>query len=147
MVSAFPSHVLASNEDSHPDRQSALVMRNISVRGHRTSIRLEPQIWESMTEICRREFCTPHDVCSYVAERKPPNGSLTSSLRVFILSYFRTCATEDGHRSSGHGQGMFLSQQHERRQMRTLRADALDRNPPDGSDRSPQRTRSGTDTG
>jgi predicted DNA-binding ribbon-helix-helix protein len=127
MVSAFPSRVVASNEDSHSDRQSALVMRNISVRGHRTSIRLEPQIWESMTEICRREFCTPHDVCSYVAERKPPNGSLTSSLRVFILGYFRTCATEDGHRSSGHGQGMFMSQQQERREMRAKKADGRDR--------------------
>ena len=147
MVSAFPSALLASNEDSNPDRHSALVMRNVSVRGRRTSIRLEPQIWDSMTEICRREFCTPHDVCSYVAERKPPHGSLTSSLRVFILDYFRKSSTQDGHRSAGHGQGMFLSQQHERRQMRTLRADALDRNPPDGSDRSPQRTRSGTDTG
>jgi predicted DNA-binding ribbon-helix-helix protein len=127
MVSAFPSHVLASNEDSHPDRQSALVMRNISVRGHRTSIRLEPQIWESMTEICRREFCTLHDVCSYVAERKPPHGSLTSSLRVFILNYFRTCATEDGHHRTGHGQGMFMSQQQERLQMRKLKADGLHR--------------------
>ena len=127
MVSAFPSALLASNEDPRPDKRSALVIRNVSVHGHRTSIRLEPQIWDSMTEICRREFCTPHDVCSYVAERKPPHGSLTSSLRVFILNYFRTCATEDGHHRTGHGQGMFMSQQRERMEMRKLKADALDR--------------------
>jgi predicted DNA-binding ribbon-helix-helix protein len=70
MASAFPSPLLSLTEESQPDRHSALVMRNISVRGHRTSIRLEPQMWDSMTEICRREFCTPLDVCSYVAERK-----------------------------------------------------------------------------
>ena len=29
---------------------------------------------------------------------------------VFILDYFRTSATEDGHRNAGHGQGMFLAQ-------------------------------------
>ena len=127
MVSAFPSALLASNEDPRPDKRSALVIRNVSVNGHRTSIRLEPQIWDSMTEICRREFCTPHDVCSYVAERKPPHGSLTSSLRVFILNYFRTCATEDGHHRTGHGQGMFMSQQQERLEMRKHKAEALDR--------------------
>jgi predicted DNA-binding ribbon-helix-helix protein len=141
MVSASPSSLLSSNEDPRPDKRSALVIRNVSVHGHRTSIRLEPQIWDSMTEICRSEFCTPHDVCSYVAERKPAHGSLTSSLRVFILDYFRKSSTQDGHRSAGHGQGMFISQQQERMEMRKLKADAVER--PDGLSRSPQRTRSG----
>ena len=50
-----------------------------------------------------------------------------SSLRVFILDYFRTCATEDGHRSAGHGQGMFLSQQQERIEMRAMKAHAAER--------------------
>jgi predicted DNA-binding ribbon-helix-helix protein len=67
-----------------------------------------------LDEICRREFCTLHDVCSYVAERKPPHSSLTSSLRVFVLDYFHTSSNEDGHRSGGHGQGMFLSEQRAR---------------------------------
>jgi len=105
-------------------------MRNVSVRGRRTSIRLEPQIWDTLAEICRREFCTPHDVCSHVAASKLPQGSLASSLRVFILDYFRVSATEDGHRRAGHGQGMFLSEQEERKQMRAMRADQRD---PDGS--------------
>ena len=101
MVSAFPNRRTAQNEG--PERHSALVMRNVSVKGRRTSIRLEPQIWDTLAEICRREFCTLHDVCSHVDGRKPPHGSLASSLRVFILDYFRTSATEDGHRSAGHG--------------------------------------------
>jgi predicted DNA-binding ribbon-helix-helix protein len=96
-----------------------------------------------MTEICRSEFCTPHDVCSYVAERKPPQGSLTSSLRVFILDYFRKSSTQDGHRSAGHGQGMFISQQQERMEMRAMKADALERKSSDELKSSPQRTRSG----
>ena len=128
MGSAFPDRVIAS-EPSRADRHSALVMRNVSVRGHRTSIRLEPQIWDTLAEICRREFCTPHDVCSYAAEHRPTHGSLASSLRVFILDYFRRCATEDGHRSAGHGQGMFLSQQQERKQMRGMKGERPE--PPD----------------
>ena len=82
---------------------------------------------DTLAEICRREFCTPHDVCSYVAGHRPPHASLSSSLRVFILDYFRRCATEDGHRNAGHGQGMFLSEQQERRQMRGMRVNALER--------------------
>jgi predicted DNA-binding ribbon-helix-helix protein len=132
MDSAFLKRLSTSNEDLRADRQSALVMRNISVRGRRTSIRLEPQIWDTLAEICRREFCTPHDVCTYVARRRPPHGSLASSLRVFILDYFRRCATEDGHRSAGHGQGMFMSVQQERRQVRAMKAETLDRQTPDG---------------
>jgi predicted DNA-binding ribbon-helix-helix protein len=143
MDSAFRNGLTASNEDSNPDRHSALVMRNISVRGRRTSIRLEPQIWDTLAEICRREFCTPHDVCSYVADLKPPHGSLTSSLRVFILDYFRTSATEDGHNRAGHGQGMFLSQQRERREMRAVKADGLNRNSPDALKLSMERAKNG----
>jgi predicted DNA-binding ribbon-helix-helix protein len=98
-----------------------------------------------MTEICRREFCTPHDVCSYVAERKPPHGSLTSSLRVFILDYFHISATEDGHRKAGHGQGMFLSQQEERMEMRKQKADRQES--ADGWEPSGQRGRAGPGSG
>jgi predicted DNA-binding ribbon-helix-helix protein len=124
---ALPELSIASNEDPRPDRHSVLVIHNVNIQGRRTSIRLEPQIWDTLSEICRREFCTPHDVCSYVAERKVPHGSLTSSLRIFILDYFRTSATEDGHRRAGHGQGMFLVQQHERLEMRKHKPDVLDR--------------------
>jgi predicted DNA-binding ribbon-helix-helix protein len=126
MAPALPDCAAPNEDPLRPDRQSALVLRNISVRGRRTSIRLEPEIWDTLAEICGREFCTPNDVCSYVDERKPPHGSLTSSLRVFILDYFRRSSTEEGHRRSGHGQGMFLSQQGERMELRKLRADAFD---------------------
>jgi predicted DNA-binding ribbon-helix-helix protein len=78
-------------------------------------------MWDSMAEICRREFCTPDDVCSYVAERKPRHDSLTSSLRVFILDYFRNSSTEDGHFRAGHGRSMFMSQQKDRWMMRDIR--------------------------
>jgi predicted DNA-binding ribbon-helix-helix protein len=123
MASAFPNPRTVPSQD--PEAHTALMIRNVSVCGHRTSIRLEPQLWDTLAEICRREYCTPHDVCSYVAARR--RGSLTSSLRVFILDYFRTSATEDGHNHAGHGQGMFLSEQHERRQMRKPKADREER--------------------
>ena len=124
----FPTPCTAQpNEDPRPDRQSALVIHHVNVHGCRTNIRLEPQLWECMAEICRRESCTPHDLCSYVAARKPPHGSLTSSLRVFILDYFHASSTEDGHRTAGHGQGMFLSEQRKRVEMRGAKGNGLER--------------------
>jgi hypothetical protein len=45
-----------------------------------------------------------------LAERKPPHASLSSSLRTFMLDYFRKSSTEGGHMSAGHGQSMFMSQ-------------------------------------
>jgi predicted DNA-binding ribbon-helix-helix protein len=143
MASALPGPALGSDDRSRTEKHSALVMRNISVLGRRTSIRLEPQIWDTLAEICRREFCTTHDVCSYVAGQRPPHGSLASSLRIFILSYFHTCATEDGHQRAGHGQGMFLVVQEELKQMRASKADLPERERPEGFARSPLRTRSG----
>jgi hypothetical protein len=62
-------------------------------------------------------------------------GSLASSLRVFIPDYFRTSATEDGHRRAGHGQGMFMAQQRERLEMRAREAG---RREPDGAGRGPE---------
>jgi predicted DNA-binding ribbon-helix-helix protein len=113
---------MVPNED--PTRHCALVLRNIKVWGRRTSIRLEPQLWESMTEICRRESCTPHEVCSYVASLK--HGSLASSLRVFMLDYFRASATESGHKRAGHGKGMFILKRQERRHRREANPRASD---------------------
>jgi predicted DNA-binding ribbon-helix-helix protein len=125
-LTALPDRSIASNETPRGDKHSALVIRNVNVHGRRTSIRLEPHLWDTLGEICRREFCTPHDVCSFAAKRKLPHGSLASSLRVVILDYFRTSSTEDGHRHAGHGQGMFMSEQLERQEMRRLKADGLD---------------------
>ena len=36
---------------------------------------------------------------------KPHGTSLTAALRVFVMSYFRAAATEDGHHKAGHGVG------------------------------------------
>ena len=110
-----------ASKNPRPDDRNSLVIRNVKVHGHRTSVRLEPQMWDSLTEICRREFCTPDDVCSYVAERKPTDDSLSSSLRVFMLDYFRKSSTERGHVSAGHGRNMFMSQQQDRWLMRDIR--------------------------
>lgn len=89
-------------------RGTSLVIRNVIVEGRRTSIRLEPEMWRSLQEICKRERCTVHDIATMVAAERT-NGSLTAALRVFVMAYYRAAATEDGHNTAGHGSGKVLT--------------------------------------
>ncbi len=79
-----------------------LQIRNVTVSGRRTSIRLEPERWNGVTEICQREGRTIHEICSMV-EKFRRDSSFTARLRVFIMNYFRAAATEEGHADAGHG--------------------------------------------
>lgn len=90
-------------------RPSSLVSRNVTVDGHRTSIRLEPAMWDALGEICRREKLNIHQLCSMIASHKGDETSLTAAVRVFSMSYFRVAATEDGHSKAGHGSAFLFS--------------------------------------
>lgn len=83
--------------------KSTLVLKNITVNGKRTSIRLEPEMWSELKNIAKREQCTIHDICSLITMRKHENTSLTAAIRVFLMLYFRAAATENGHDRAGHG--------------------------------------------
>lgn len=84
-------------------QESTLVSRNITVLGHRTSVRLEPDMWTALKDIADREGCKIHDVCSLIALRKEQGTSLTAAIRVFIVLYYKAAATEEGHQRAGHG--------------------------------------------
>lgn len=87
-----------------------LVIRNVTVLGKRTSMRMEPQIWDALLEVTRRENMTVHHLCSLVAERTHRPASLTAAIRVFLLAYFRAAATEDGHMRASHGSRDLMAQ-------------------------------------
>ncbi len=81
---------------------STLINRNVTVGGRRTSLRLEPAMWDALEEICRREEMSQHQLCAKIDERRRAS-SLTAAIRVFIVNYFRAAATEEGHANMGHG--------------------------------------------
>jgi predicted DNA-binding ribbon-helix-helix protein len=64
-------------------------------------MRLEPSMWEALDEIGKREGKTLHELCSIIDQYRD-ESSLTAAIRVFILSYFRSAATDIGHIRSGH---------------------------------------------
>jgi predicted DNA-binding ribbon-helix-helix protein len=65
-------------------------------------MRLEPEVWDALREICLRECIELRDLIQAVEKTAAP-GCRTSSVRVYVLSYFRAAATQDGHRAAGHG--------------------------------------------
>ncbi|MGF1593284.1 MAG: ribbon-helix-helix domain-containing protein [Kiloniellaceae bacterium] len=75
---------------------STLISRNITLADRRTSIRLEPEMWDALNEICMRLGRSIHDVCTEIDRGRHQSG-LTAGVRVFILNYFREAATEEGH--------------------------------------------------
>jgi predicted DNA-binding ribbon-helix-helix protein len=75
---------------------STLISRNISLADRRTSIRLEPEMWDALHEICAREGRSVHEICTEIDRQRNQSG-LTAGVRVYILTYFREAATEEGH--------------------------------------------------
>ncbi len=94
---------LNSDKVNGEDGKSSLISRNISVFGKRTSVRLEPEMWQALREIAKREKCTIHEICTLVHLRKRSHSTLTASIRVFLMLYFKAATTDEGHVAAGHG--------------------------------------------
>ncbi len=81
---------------------TTLVNRNVRIGQRRTSLRLDPASWDALEEICQREGMTRHELCTRI-DGLDIASSFTASVRVFILTYFRSAATGKGHADAGHG--------------------------------------------
>ena len=81
-----------------------LVNRNFVADRGRTSMRLEPELWDALLEVCQREGQDLNQVIRNVDSMRLA-GTRTSAIRVFLLHYFRSAATEMGHVVAGHGPG------------------------------------------
>lgn len=65
--------------------------RNVTLGSRRTSVSLEEQVWDGLTEVCRREEVGLDQLCTAV-ERRRVESSMSSALRVFLLTYYRHAA-------------------------------------------------------
>jgi len=83
--------------------ESRLINRNVTANGGRTSMRLEPEVWDALREICIREQVDLSELVRRI-EQKRHAGGRTSAVRVHVLEYFRSATTEEGHALAGHGQ-------------------------------------------
>jgi predicted DNA-binding ribbon-helix-helix protein len=83
-------------------RPSRLINRNVVAGRGRTSMRLEPELWDALQEICQRERLSLGELVRRI-EQSGHAGGRTSAVRVHLLRYFREAATAEGHRMAGHG--------------------------------------------
>ncbi len=67
---------------------SSLVARNVMVGERRTSVRLEPAMWDALREIGEREGKTLNELVTEI-DRHRRASSLTAAIRVFALIWFR----------------------------------------------------------
>jgi predicted DNA-binding ribbon-helix-helix protein len=81
---------------------SRLINRNVVAERGRTSMRLEPELWDMLSEICERET---QDMSTLVRQIEAAGhaGGRTSAVRVYIANYFHIASTEAGHAAAGHG--------------------------------------------
>ncbi|MFI4947856.1 MAG: ribbon-helix-helix domain-containing protein [Alphaproteobacteria bacterium] len=70
---------------------SSLVIHNVVVGGHRTSVRLEPVMWEALHDIAQRLRTTTHNLVTHI-DRERTASSLTAAIRVYIVDFYRAAA-------------------------------------------------------
>lgn len=83
-----------------------LVNRNVLGATGRTSMRMEPEFWTALEEMCHREGVTAADLVTQIDKGRRTKNShegRTSAVKVAILEYYRAAATNDGHSLVGHG--------------------------------------------
>ncbi|MEQ8332161.1 ribbon-helix-helix domain-containing protein [Nisaea sp.] len=64
------------------------IRKNVTIGHRRTSVSLEAQVWNGLSDICKRESIGIDALCTMVADRRQ-ESSMSSALRVFLLTYFR----------------------------------------------------------
>lgn len=74
-----------------PDMTAREVKRSLTIAGHRTSVSLEPQFWETLKEIAAHEGVSVAAMVGQIdAGREPGGGSLSGAIRVFVLNRLRS---------------------------------------------------------
>ena len=82
-----------------PDRvqrsdRSSLEMHNVYVAGNRTTVRLEPIIWDALQRIARQQEASLHDLISEI-DRRRTTKNLSSVIRAYVVAYLLNRSLEE----------------------------------------------------
>jgi predicted DNA-binding ribbon-helix-helix protein len=67
----------------------SLPIRNVVVAGHRTSVRLESVMWDSLRDIAQRLGIGVNELVTEIDGRRDGLG-LTAAIRVYIVDFYRS---------------------------------------------------------
>ena len=76
-----------------PPTATNLIHRKVEFDGRPTSLRLEPEFWQYLTEIAFERKVAREKLISVVNQYKGKGVSLASALRVFVAQYYRDAAS------------------------------------------------------
>jgi predicted DNA-binding ribbon-helix-helix protein len=74
-----------------PKKKSPIVKRGVLFAGHKTSVSLEDAFWNAVREIAAKRGVTIGKLVSAI-DNKRRHENLSSTLRVFVLRYYRVLA-------------------------------------------------------
>lgn len=68
-------------------RPSGNQKHSVTIRGHRTSITLEAEFWQSLKDIAAASATSLNALITSIDAQDPEN--LSSALRLFVLNYYK----------------------------------------------------------
>ena len=69
-------------------RSSTLVIRNVFVGKRRTSVRLEPVMWDGLRDIASRQGRPVSEIVSEI-DRRRTASTLTAGIRTYVVEFYR----------------------------------------------------------
>jgi len=70
------------------DLASRLAMRSVTINGRRTTMRLEPSMWNALRRIAETHNLTVNQLCSKIDSSRG-EMSMTAAVRSYIVSYLQ----------------------------------------------------------
>ncbi len=71
------------------------IKHSLTLKGHRTSVSLEPEFWEAFRSIAAAEGRPLNDLASEIDAARGTERGLASAIRVFVLKRAQTQATRE----------------------------------------------------
>jgi predicted DNA-binding ribbon-helix-helix protein len=90
---AMPTGLPRRLDRHHESAPSSLVIHNVVVGRHPTSVRLEPVMWDALRDIAQRHRVTLHNLVTNI-DRERTASSLTAAIRVYIVDFYRAAALQ-----------------------------------------------------
>jgi len=68
--------------------KSRVLKRSIVIASHKTSVSIEDEFWDSLTEIARERGMTLMELVATI-DAKRQHANLSSAIRLFVLGFYR----------------------------------------------------------
>ncbi len=65
---------------------------SLTLRGHRTSVSLEPDFWQAFRDIAAEKDIAINVLAAQIDAAREPETGLASAIRVYVLQHYRKAA-------------------------------------------------------